>query len=112
MPSLKSEQCITLAEEIYVDLRGVRVRQDPGSSSKRRLDTRECRLSSCRPGGRLKAQLPVASPTLVLPGTSQRLHDPHPLGLRKAKYISGVGYFYASSSDFSLAKTLLSSLFS
>ena len=42
--------------------------------SLRRLDTRERRLSSRRPGGRLKAQLPVASPTLVLPGTSQRLH--------------------------------------
>ena len=68
--------------------------------SLRRLDTRERRLSSRRPGGRLKAQLPVASPTLVLPGTSQRLHDPHPVGLRKAKYISGVGYFHANSSDF------------
>ncbi|KRG09816.1 hypothetical protein ACA29_22220 [Lederbergia galactosidilytica] len=48
----------------------------------------------------LKAQLPVASPTLVLPGTSQRLYAPHPIGLRKAKYISEAGYFHASSSDF------------
>ena len=82
-------------------LQEVRVRQDPGRRSLRRLDTRERRLNSRRPGGRLKAQLPVASPTLVLPCTSQRLHVPHPVGLRKAKYISETGYFHASSPDFS-----------
>ncbi|KRG15456.1 hypothetical protein ACA30_06315 [Virgibacillus soli] len=64
------------------------------------MGLKDVRLKPRHPAGSFKAQLPVASPTLVRFCMSQRLHDPLPAGPKltsppqKMKYISGADYMH------------------